>query len=105
MSTSGEYSQLQYIIQFIIINYVSEHHLPYIINASHTMPTIRVDKDSKLLKLIGWRLCSCFRWVPYIPGVRAGKKRRRKCCKIFLESDEKLQQKLLFLPVTREGGC
>jgi len=37
--------------------------------------------------------------------VRAGKKRRRSCCKDFLESNEKLQQKQLFLPVTREGGC
>ena len=46
------------------------------------------------------------REVGWVTIVRAGKKRKRGLyCKIFLESDEKLQQKQLFLPVTREGGC
>ena len=41
--------------QFIITNYVSEHQLPHIIDASHTTPATHVNRDPKLLKLIGWR--------------------------------------------------
>ena len=49
-------------------NYVSEYQLPPVIDVSHTMPTTHVNQGSKLLKLIGWRHCPCFRCVPYIPG-------------------------------------
>ena len=48
--------------------YVSEHHLSHVIDASHTLPTTRANRGHMLLKLINWRHCPCFRWVPYIPG-------------------------------------
>ena len=51
-----------------VINYVSEHKLSHVGDASHTTHTTRVNWGSKLLKLIGWRHSSYFRWVPYIPG-------------------------------------
>ena len=46
-------------------------NLPPVIDASHTTPIRHVNRDPKLLKLIGWRHCPCFRWVPYIPGSTA----------------------------------
>ena len=52
----------------VTINYVSEHQLSPIIDASHTTPITHVNQDPMLLKLIGWRHCPCFRWVLYIPG-------------------------------------
>ena len=51
--------------------YVNEYQLPPVIDASYTMPTTRVNQDPMLLKLIGWRHCPCFRWVPYISGTTA----------------------------------
>ena len=51
-----------------VINYVSEHQLPLVIDASHITPTTRVNQGPKLLKLIGWRHCPRFRWVSYILG-------------------------------------
>ena len=57
-------------LQYIIIYYVSEHQLPPVIDASHTTPITRVNRNPKLLKLIDWRHCPCFRWVPYIPRLR-----------------------------------
>ena len=54
--------------QFFIINYVSEHQLPHVIDASHTTTT-RANRDPQLLKLIGWRHCLYFRWVPCISGI------------------------------------
>ena len=42
-----------------------------VIDASHSAPTTRVNQGSELLKLISWRHCSCFRWVPYIPETTA----------------------------------
>ena len=50
---------------------VSEHQLSPVIDAFHTTPTTHVNQSPKLLKLIGWRHCRCFRWVPYIPGTTA----------------------------------
>jgi len=35
------------------------------------MPITRVIKVLNLLKMIGWRCCLCFKWVPYIPGTTA----------------------------------
>ena len=35
-----------------IINYVSEHQLSHVVDASHTMPTMRANRGPKLLKLI-----------------------------------------------------
>ena len=67
MHVSGKDNPLQY----IIIYYVSEHQLPPVIDAFHTTPTTHVNRGSKLLKLIGWRHCPCFRWVRYIPGTMA----------------------------------
>jgi len=32
-----------YYVRFIIINYVNEHQLPHIVNASHITPTIYVN--------------------------------------------------------------
>jgi len=64
---SGKDNQLQY----TIIYYVSEHQLPPVIDTSHTTPITRVNRDPKLLKLISWRHCLYFRWVPYIPGTTA----------------------------------
>jgi len=51
--------------------YVSEHQLPPVIDASHTTPITRVNRNPKLLKRIGWRHYPCFRWVPYIPETTA----------------------------------
>ena len=56
--------------QFFIIYYVSEHQLSPAIDASHTTPITHVNQDYKLLKLIGWRYCPYFKWVPYIPKPR-----------------------------------
>ena len=67
---SGDYSQSQYIMNSSVY-YVSEHQLPHLIDASHTTPTTRINQGPKLLKLVGWRHCQCFRWVPYIPGTTA----------------------------------
>ena len=50
MTSEHSYSQ-HAIKQFIIINYVSEHQLAPVIDASHTTPTTHVNRDSKLLKL------------------------------------------------------
>ena len=36
----------------IVINYVSEHQLPHVINASHIMLTTHVNWDPMSLKLI-----------------------------------------------------
>ena len=44
-----------------VINYVSEYQLPHAVDASHTTPTTRVNQGPKLLKLIGWRYCPCFK--------------------------------------------
>ena len=44
--------------------YVSEHQLPHVIDASHTTPITRDNRGPKLLKLVSWRYCPCFRWVP-----------------------------------------
>ena len=57
--------------QFIIINYVSEHQLSHAVGASHTAPTTHVNWGRMLLKLIGWRHYTYFRWVSYIPGTTA----------------------------------
>jgi len=51
--------------------YVSEHQLSHAVDVSHTTPITRVNRSPKLLKLIGWRHCPYFRWVPYIPGITA----------------------------------
>ena len=45
--------------------------MPPVIDASHTAPITHVNQGPKLLKLIGWRHCQCFRWVPYIHGTTA----------------------------------
>ena len=58
-------------LQCIIINYVSEHQLPHVIDASHTTPITRTNRGPQLLKLIGWRHCLYFRWVSYIPRTTA----------------------------------
>ena len=42
--------------------------MSHVINASHTTPTTHVNQGPIILKLIGWRYCLYFRWVPYIPG-------------------------------------
>ena len=68
---SGSVYNVNERIQFFIINYVSEHQLPHVIDASHTTPITHVNQSPKLLKLIGWRHCLCFRWVPCIPGTTA----------------------------------
>ena len=47
------------------------HQLPPVIDASHTRLLHMSIGGPKLLKLIGWRRCPCFRWVPYIPGTTA----------------------------------
>ena len=65
---SGSVYNVNVRVQFLIINYVSEHQLSHIIDASHTTPTTRANRGPQLLKLIGWRHCLCFRWVLYIPG-------------------------------------
>ena len=64
---------------YIIIYYVTEHQLPPVIDTSHTTPFTHVNQGPKLLKLIGWRHCLCFRWVPCIlettaqtPGSESG---------------------------------
>ena len=49
---SSDYGQPQYIIT-VIINYVSEHQLPPVIDASHTTPTTRANRGPQLLKLVG----------------------------------------------------
>jgi len=56
-------------MQYIIIDFLlsimladTNYHI-----ASHAMPTTRVNCDPMLLKLVGWRCCMCFKWVPYIP--------------------------------------
>ena len=61
---SGVYNQLQYVYYY----YISEHQLSPIIDASHTTSITRVNQNLMLLKLIGWRHCPCFRWIPYIHG-------------------------------------
>ena len=62
MYVSGEHSQFTiHYGQFTIIIYVNEHQLPHVVNASHTMPTTRVNQGPMLLKLIEWRHCLCFR--------------------------------------------
>ena len=74
MSTISHIYSLVYNINvrfWFFINYFSEHQLPHAVDASHTTPTIRVNQGPKLLKLIGWRYCLCFRWVPYILGTTA----------------------------------
>ena len=35
------------------IQFISEHQLPHVIDASHTTPTTRANQVPKLLKLIG----------------------------------------------------
>ena len=57
--------------QFIIIYYVSEYQLPYVINVTHTTPTTHVNRDPMLLKLISLRHYPYFRWVSYIPETTA----------------------------------
>ena len=57
--------------QSVVINYVSEHQLPHVEDASHTTPTTHVNWGPILLKLIGWRYCLCFKWVSCIPGTTA----------------------------------
>jgi len=54
MHMSGSIYNVNVRIWFFIINYVSEHHLPHVIDASHTTPITRANRDPKLLKLIGW---------------------------------------------------
>jgi len=44
------------------------HQLPPVIDASLITPVTHVNQGSMLLKLIGWRHCPCFRWVPCILG-------------------------------------
>jgi len=41
---------------------------PIAADTSHTTLITRDNRGHKLLKLIGWRHCPYFRWVPYIPG-------------------------------------
>ena len=58
----GKYNKLAHInhdlsYQSVVINYVSEHHLPYVVNAFHTTPITHVNWGLILLKLIGWRYC------------------------------------------------
>ena len=57
--------------QFIIFYYVREHELSPVIDAFHTTPITCVNPGPKLLKLISWRHCPCFMWVPYIPRTTA----------------------------------
>jgi len=45
--------QCQCKIQVLVINYVNEHQLPHVIDASYTTPTAHVNQGPKLLKLIG----------------------------------------------------
>jgi len=52
------YNKLAYInhgvlCKSVIMNYVSEHQLPHVVNASHTTPTTYVNWAPMLLKLIG----------------------------------------------------
>ena len=66
------YSQVIIIVtiyykQFIIIYDVSEHQLPLIIDASHTMPITHVNQGPELLKLISGRHCPYFKRVTYFP--------------------------------------
>jgi len=69
---SSGWSQPQYTINdLLFINYASEYQLPPVIDASHTTPTTHVNLGSDLLKLIGWRHCPYFKWVPYIPETTA----------------------------------
>ena len=49
-----------------VINYVSEHQLPPVIDASHTTPITCDNQGPMLLKLIGWIHYLCFKWVPCI---------------------------------------
>jgi len=58
---SGSVYNVNVRIQFFIINYVNEHQLPHVIDASHTTLNTHVNQGPKLLKLIGWRHCLCFR--------------------------------------------
>jgi len=48
--------------------FIMSASMPYTVDASHATPITRVNQSPKLLKLIGWRHCPCFRWVPCIPG-------------------------------------
>jgi len=63
---TGEHSQftVHYEISSFI-NYVSEHQLSHIVNASHTMPSTHVNR-SYVIETDQWRNCPCFRWVLYI---------------------------------------
>ena len=54
-----------------VINYVSKHQLPPVINISHVTPITCVNQGLKLLKLIGWRHYPYFKWVPYTLGTTA----------------------------------
>jgi len=56
------------VIMFAFINYVSEHQLPHVMDASHTTSTTHVNLDPMLLKLIDWKHSLCLKWVSYIPG-------------------------------------
>jgi len=49
---SGSVYNVNEIIQFFIINYVSEHQLPHIIDASHATPITRANRGPQLSKLI-----------------------------------------------------
>jgi len=53
-----------------VINYVSEYRLPHAIDTFHTTPTIHVNQDPMLLKLIG-RHCLCLSGFRTYPGPRS----------------------------------
>ena len=46
---SGSVYNVNERIQFFIINYVSEYQLSHVIDASHTTPTTRANRDPQLL--------------------------------------------------------
>ena len=50
---SGSAYNVNVRIQLFIINYVSEHQLSHVIDASHIMPITRANRGPQLLKVIG----------------------------------------------------
>ena len=65
MSTINHIYQVQFTMSMqdfsFVNNCVSEHQLPHAVDTSHTTPITHVNRGPKLLKLIGWRHCPCFR--------------------------------------------
>ena len=70
MHVSGVYNQSRYIMNTLLL-LCQRHQLPPVIDASLITPVTHVNQGSMLLKLIGWRHCLYFKWVPYIPGTTA----------------------------------